>query len=85
MDVIISLLMLLAVWQLIVWVTGVPSFILPGPAAVAGALVGNFGLILEHASATAIEVLLGMVVLLFARNLLGFFLMDYTPSLSDSI
>ena len=61
-DVVISLLMLLAVWQLIVWVTGVPSFILPGPMAVAAALVDNFGLILEHASATAIEVLLGMVV-----------------------
>ena len=48
-DVTISLLLLLAVWQFIVWVTGVPSFILPGPLAVFDALVQNFVLILEHA------------------------------------
>ena len=38
-DIAVSLLILLTAWQLVVWVTGVPSFILPGPMAVAGALV----------------------------------------------
>ena len=61
-HVLLSLGLLLAVWQGIVWATGVPSFILPGPVAVFEAFWRNIGLILEHGSATAIEVLLGMLI-----------------------
>ncbi len=34
---------LLAIWQVGVWVSGVPQYILPGPIAIAGALVKDWG------------------------------------------
>ncbi len=53
---------LLVVWQALVWVTSVPSFILPGPGLVLQALVANSGLLLEHASVTLAEMLLGLAL-----------------------
>ena len=53
---------LVAVWQAVVWVTGAQPFILPGPPAVAVALVGNAGLLLPHAGTTLAEILLGLVI-----------------------
>jgi len=52
----------LALWQGVVWATGVPAFILPGPARVAATLVAQAPLILEHALVTASEVLLGIAL-----------------------
>lgn len=52
----------LALWQAVVWLTGVPPFILPGPARVAQTLVANFGLIADHALITIAEVLVGLVL-----------------------
>jgi len=51
----------LALWQLVVWFGGYPSYILPGPATVAARFVtawtdGTFG---EHVPVTLVEVLLG--------------------------
>ena len=40
---------LLAVWQVIVWVTGVQPFILPGPGAVLVTLAERYDTILSHA------------------------------------
>lgn len=51
---------LLLVWQGIVTLGGLPSYILPGPAAVAVALVARAGLIAGHALRTLIEILLGL-------------------------
>ncbi len=51
---------LLALWQAVVWITGVQPFILPGPPAVLAALVGHAGLLLPHAGTTLAEILLGL-------------------------
>lgn len=52
----------LGIWQLVVSLTGLPRFILPGPAAVAEAWWGNRALIAEHTLTTALEVLLGLAL-----------------------
>lgn len=52
----------LAFWQLVVWVTAVPPFILPGPLRVAGTLVDQHQLIFGHAAVTVAEVLLGIAL-----------------------
>ena len=51
---------LLAAWQAIVWATGVPPFILPGPLAVGGALATHLLLLADHARVTLTEILLGV-------------------------
>lgn len=60
-DIICSLVFILVLWQGIVWVSAVPSFILPGPVSVAHAVVRHASLLAEHASITAIEVVLGLL------------------------
>lgn len=60
-DFAASILLILGLWQTIVWLTGVPHYILPGPLAVAAALADNLLLIAWHARVTAIEVILGMI------------------------
>ena len=61
-DLFISLLVILLGWQCIVWVSGVPSFILPDPIRVAKAFLFNFGLLWEHFLVTLAEVLIGLVL-----------------------
>lgn len=51
---------LLVAWQALVWLTGVESFILPPPLAVAEALVARWSLLVEHAGVTILEILLGL-------------------------
>ena len=58
----VTALGLLAAWQAVVWASGVPPFILPGPAAVAAALASQPGLLLRHAAVTLQEVVLGIVL-----------------------
>ncbi len=53
---------LLAAWQLLVWLTGVEAFILPGPLAVARALVAHWELLLANAGVTVAEILLGLAL-----------------------
>ena len=52
----------LALWQGLVWATGVPPFILPGPARVAEALWDSRLLLAEHFTVTAAEVIAGIVL-----------------------
>ena len=61
-DLGISILIIIMIWQVIVWLTGVPTFILPGPMLVAQALVNHAELISEHALVTAAEVLIGLLI-----------------------
>jgi putative hydroxymethylpyrimidine transport system permease protein len=51
---------LVALWQAVVWATAAKPWILPAPAAVAAAWIGNRGLILDHALLTLAEILLGL-------------------------
>ena len=53
---------LIAVWQVTVWLTGAPHYILPGPARVFGALATHAPLLAEHALTTAVEILLGLAL-----------------------
>lgn len=57
----IALAGLVLIWQLIVWATGAPRFILPGPALVAQTWVDRWDAIQPHALVTLSEILLGML------------------------
>lgn len=52
----------IALWQAVVTLTGVPRFILPGPALVAETLWTSRALIAEHAVITIIEILAGLTL-----------------------
>ncbi len=52
---------LVALWQLVVVVSGAPPYMLPGPPLVLATWVANLGLILPHAAATAAEILMGLL------------------------
>ncbi len=53
---------LVAAWQILVWASGVPAFILPGPAEVAVTWVRRSNIILHHASITVLEIVLGLAI-----------------------
>ena len=53
---------LIAAWQGVVWVSGAPPYILPGPAPVALALAAKWPAIAPHAAVTAAEILLGLLL-----------------------
>ncbi|WP_306005454.1 ABC transporter permease [Aquicoccus porphyridii] len=50
----------LALWQTVVWASGVPRFILPGPRQVGVSLWANAPLLWEHARFTALNLLTGL-------------------------
>jgi putative hydroxymethylpyrimidine transport system permease protein len=52
----------LGLWQVVIWITGAPHFILPSPWRVATAGFENRALIAEHALVTATEVILGLLI-----------------------
>jgi putative hydroxymethylpyrimidine transport system permease protein len=54
------LLGLLLLWQGLVWLTGVPEFLLPPPAAVARTLIASAPVLLDQAQITLLEILLGL-------------------------
>ncbi|MBM3604487.1 MAG: ABC transporter permease, partial [Alphaproteobacteria bacterium] len=51
----------LALWQAVVWATGLPPFILPGPLRVAAALIGHAPLLAEHARFTLANLAAGLL------------------------
>ena len=53
---------LITLWQLVVLVTGVPPYILPGPLPVARALVAHLPVLAPHLATTVIEILLGLLI-----------------------
>jgi len=53
---------LLLLWQLLVVLTGVPPYILPGPLPVAKALIGHLPLLGLHLATTLTEILAGLVL-----------------------
>ncbi|GHA51522.1 ABC transporter permease [Amylibacter ulvae] len=59
---IISAIVLIALWQLTVTLSGVAPFILPSPLRVANALWYSRALIAEHAWVTLAEVILGLII-----------------------
>jgi putative hydroxymethylpyrimidine transport system permease protein len=61
-DGALAFLVVIALWQAVVSLTGAPAFILPGPLRVAEALFANRELILQHARITLTEVLIGLIL-----------------------
>ena len=63
-PVALSLGVFVVLWQAIVFVTGYPSFILPGPYTVAERFVRAWtdGTMLPHVGATLVEILLGFLI-----------------------
>ena len=57
-----AMLLGLAIWQAIIWITGVPKFILPSPLQVAEASFNSRALIAEHAIVTITEVVIGLLI-----------------------
>ncbi|MBR9984720.1 MAG: ABC transporter permease [Desulfosarcina sp.] len=53
---------LILAWQIVVWVTGAPSFILPGPLRVATALVLKWEFLWQHAWITAVEIIAALLI-----------------------
>lgn len=53
---------LTALWQIVVWLTSVQPFILPGPWQVMKTFVAEFDFIFEHALTTIAEILSGLVI-----------------------
>ena len=53
---------MLVIWQIVIWTTDAPPFIVPAPLEVASALSGNLGLIAFHASVTIAEIFAGLVL-----------------------
>jgi len=53
---------LIALWQIIVWISGAPDYILPGPAKVLTALLEQYDLLAEHAVITFAEIIAGLVI-----------------------
>ncbi|CCQ73935.1 ABC transporter permease [Magnetospira sp. QH-2] len=58
----IVILGLLLLWQGLVWGTGAPHYILPGPGKVALALLERWDDILTHALTTGTEIVLGLIL-----------------------
>ena len=56
-----TLLILLAVWQAVIEIWALPTFILPPPLAVLDVLIQRWHVLAKHAWVTAQEVLLGLV------------------------
>ncbi len=52
----------LAGWQVLVWVTGVQHFILPGPIRVGQAMLKHWESLAEHGLVTLLEVVLGLTI-----------------------
>jgi putative hydroxymethylpyrimidine transport system permease protein len=51
---------LLLLWQALVWITGVPRYLLPPPWLVARTLVAEAALLAHHGAITLVEILLGL-------------------------
>ncbi len=61
-EILFAGLLMILIWQVVVWTTKVESFILPGPGAVVRAFVNQFPLIWHHALITAVEVVAGLLL-----------------------
>lgn len=56
----LALAFAISLWQAVVWLTGVPHFILPGPARVGAALLNNASLLVHQAGFTLANLAMGL-------------------------
>lgn len=53
---------LILIWQAVIWLSDVPSFILPSPMAVMETVIDRFFMLMPHAAVTGAEILLGLLL-----------------------
>ena len=58
---IVIVVVIVSLWQIVVWVSQAPPFILPAPVQVGAALLSYSSLIAFHASVTIFEIILGLI------------------------
>jgi|TARA_R110002072_G_scaffold11668_17_gene52346 putative hydroxymethylpyrimidine transport system permease protein len=75
----VILLGLLIIWQLVVWATQAPHYILPAPQRVLSALLNNFSLLLYHAGVTLSEILLGLLLGTFLGGVSALLIASFAP------
>jgi putative hydroxymethylpyrimidine transport system permease protein len=68
---IVSLAVVVAAWQAIVWLLTPPPYMLPSPAAVAAAMVDNRDRLLADGAVTLVEIVLGLLAGTVAGILAG--------------
>ena len=57
----IILLIIFFLWQLVIYLTSVPNYILPSPTSVIKAIIINYALLYDNALITLVEILLGLI------------------------
>lgn len=62
MRPLVTALGLIAAWEALVWLTGLPPYILPPPSRVAVVLIQRFDLLVEQAAWTSGEMVLGLAL-----------------------
>jgi NitT/TauT family transport system permease protein len=62
LEIGIPIIVLLVLWQAIVWFRFLPSFLVPPPLAVFKVMVARWDLLLQHTAVTALEVSLGFIL-----------------------
>jgi len=77
---IVTIVGLIAAWQLVVVLTAVPPFILPGPATVLETLLTRWSVLLHHAGITASEIVLGFVLGAVLGSLSGLMLATFATA-----
>ncbi|MCC8043972.1 MAG: ABC transporter permease [Clostridiales bacterium] len=80
----ILILVLLAIWELVVYVADIPLYVLPAPSDMINAFISEFDTLLGHAATTVSEAAVGMLISL----VLGIFLailMDALPAFKHCI
>ncbi len=60
--IIATVIGLLVLWQLVVWATGAPPYLLPSPLDTVSTLIERAGFIAGHAAVTLAEILAGLVI-----------------------
>ena len=64
---ILTICMILLIWQAVAVLQIVPDFMLPSPVSVGKALVNDFPLLMQHARYTVLEAMLGLTVGILRR------------------
>jgi len=62
LRLIVTLGGLIALWQVVVWLSGAPPYLLPGPVETLSTLVTRAGFIAGHAWVTLAEILIGLAL-----------------------
>ncbi|MSO88944.1 MAG: ABC transporter permease [Rhodospirillaceae bacterium] len=71
---------LIAAWQVLVWATALPIYMLPSPVQTAAALVGRYDIILWHGGVTALEIVLGLTFGTIIGGASALLLLSFRPA-----